>query len=321
MSAEYAFWNAALAAKQAGRPIPETPIKGRVESGFYRTGSGKPVSIWRDAGTLFVQVGTQLIEKPEAEIAESMFSFWCSDPVSYDAWEAVCERGEPWPDQHEAVRDVEQMASPFASAYSAISGDLQALGDPVSELVKAGAAQTEDASNRAADLAGKLQDLEKRAESERKAEKQPHMDAAKAVDERWKPLIEAASANKSLIKSRVVEPWLKAKADAERKARDEAARLAREEAERSGAGQAEAAAAAAMASQPVKASTKGGRVALRTYEVITITDIRAVLRFFVERNEEVPKLLIEPIEQLAKAMHRAGVKIPGITITTEQKAA
>ena len=65
------------------------------------------------------------------------------------------------------------------------------------------------------------------ADAARKNEKQPHLDAARAVDEKWRPLIERCDNTKRLL-----EPRLQAYLQKKRREQEEEARRQREEAER-----------------------------------------------------------------------------------------
>lgn len=88
----------------------------------------------------------------------------------------------------------------------------------------------DDRATRAADLQRELQALEKEAESARKAEKQPHMDAAKAVDGRYKPIADTVATWKQRVGT-LLAGYLRRK-DAERRERERQAREAAEAAAR-----------------------------------------------------------------------------------------
>ena len=90
-----------------------------------------------------------------------------------------------------------------------------------------------------------LKDLDK----QRRAEKKPHEDAAKAVDARFKPLTALLEKAKDLLKPKLTAWMLKLQRD-----RDEAARLAREEAQRKAEEAARAAEEAEKATDVVGAS-------------------------------------------------------------------
>lgn len=182
----------------------------------------------------------------------------------------------------------------------------------------------------------RLRSIRKDADAARKVEKKPHDDAAKAVQEKWLPIL--SKADRAIeAAQRPLTDWLE---------RQEAERLAQEEATRAEANRlAQEAAAMARttladaeahdaAIDAVKAAEKAvGRIAkgkahvagdtraiaLRTYHETELSDAPAALRWLRENR---PTELREAILALVKAepltMRRT---IPGITITETRKAA
>lgn len=196
----------------------------------------------------------------------------------------------------------------------------------------------DDTAGKASDFLDQLRAEFKAAEAERKAEKQPHADAAKAVDEAYKPiktrLEKAAEAIKKLL-----TPWLAKKQAAEdeaRRRREEEARKAEEEARRKAEEAAKAksidaeieaeeaaeraSAAAKAAEREANAKVKGdfGRtVALRTTYRGVIEDHNKALAVYAT-----DPLIVEALEKAIGRDIRAGKRvIPGVKIIQEQKAA
>ena len=178
-------------------------------------------------------------------------------------------------------------------------------------------------------------------EADRKAEKQPHLDAGRAVDEAWKPLTAGAERVAKIGKA-ALTPFLveqdrikrEAEAEARRKADEAAAEaraaaqaaettfagaIARDEAiERAEAAQAEA---AALARQ--KANAKGAgmarAVSLRSTWRGEIADRKALLTHVaVTRPEELTAFLQAWMEQAIRGGARA---LPGVKIWEEREAA
>lgn len=200
-------------------------------------------------------------------------------------------------------------------------------------------AQAEDVS-RILDDARKLA---KEADNARKVEKEPHLEAGRMVDARWKPLTTNAERIEQVAKA-VLTPWLKAKAkekeeaeaaarraaeaaaeDARRaaeaaresttlddaKARDEAIERA-EEAQRQ-------AAAIARETAGVKGQGMARAVALRTTWKSEITDRRALLNHVAVAD---PDALVAFLEEWAARAVRAGARdLPGVRAYPEQVAA
>lgn len=171
------------------------------------------------------------------------------------------------------------------------------------------------------------------ADDARKAEKKPHDDAAKAVQEKWRPLLAQCDLAATTAKN-ALTPW-QLKLEAEARAVAEAAA---EEAKR----QAEAAAQASQQARPddlagqttaralqenaaaalkvaqrlakQKVQTKGGERAtsLRSVWTPVLTDSVAALRHYRERQpDELKSWLLEQAERDVRAGARS---IPGFTI-------
>lgn len=169
----------------------------------------------------------------------------------------------------------------------------------------------------------------KDADKERAAEKKPHDDAVKAVQVKWKPLIDKADRGVEACKE-ALTPYRTAK----QRAKDEAARKAREEAE---AREAEARAALKQsddleatfaAEQELEAAAKLKAVAnkidrsatgLRTYWEAEITDRKAALLHYLNRS---PERFESLIQQMADEDARgARAPAPGIIFHERKRAA
>ena len=180
-----------------------------------------------------------------------------------------------------------------------------------------------------------------RFEADRKVEKQPHLDAGKAVDDAWKPLTTAADRIVEVAKG-VLTPWLVAK-DKEKREREAAERAkadaasaeARRLAEASDGSLAAAklrdaaieesriAQARAAAAERDKAGAKGAgmarTVSLRTVHRAEVTDRRALLNHIAKLR---PDDLTAWLEEWAAREVRTGARvIPGVHVWEEKAAA
>lgn len=201
-------------------------------------------------------------------------------------------------------------------------------------------ARSDDAEH-ARDLLARLTSAARSAESERVAEKEPHLAAGRAVDAQWKPVLELLAAAKKPIEA-LLSAWLKrererlaaeaaaareaaAKAEAEARAKLEAA--AGIEQATVAAAQVEAARAAtadaarlAKARPQVVSATGGARAAsLRMTYRARCTDVLKAVRRYKGRPE-----LIECLERLASADARAAkgqIEIPGFEVIAEERVA
>lgn len=169
----------------------------------------------------------------------------------------------------------------------------------------------------------------KDADKARAAEKKPHDDAGKAVQAKWKPVIDKAERGKKACLD-ALTPYRVAK----QRAKDEAARKAREEAE---AKQLEAQAALRQsddlearyqAEQDLEAAKKLAAVAnridrsatgLRTYWEAEIVDRKEALRHYLTRS---PDEFVALIQRLADADARGTrAPVPGVVFHERKKAA
>lgn len=169
----------------------------------------------------------------------------------------------------------------------------------------------------------------KDADKQRAAEKKPHDDAAKAVQVKWKPIVDKANRGVEACKE-ALTPYRTAK----QLAKDEAARKAREEAEareaeaRAALQQSEDLEAKFAAEQQLEQAGKLKAVAnridrsatgLRTYWEAEITDRKAALLHYLSRWPERFEALIQ---QMADEDARgARGTVPGVTFHERKKAA
>lgn len=187
-------------------------------------------------------------------------------------------------------------------------------------------------------LLNRLRRIEKDADEARKVEKKPHDDAAKAVQTRWKPIIDKADLAVGAAKQ-ALAPWLRQVEEKQRHeaelARQEAERLAQiaREAHAKASGNLEAAedaerllktAAGAQrhASQADKARplATGGERAIGLVDKWTpeLVDACEALKHYRAKQPEDLKAWL--LEQAAKDM-RSGIRsIPGFTIHHERVA-
>lgn len=175
------------------------------------------------------------------------------------------------------------------------------------------------------ELLDEFRKARKEADGERAAEKKPHDDAAKAVQAKWKPLLDRCDLATSEIKARLT-PYrtakLEAKNAAARKAREEAEakQRAAQEALRSDdlearfQGEIELKAASKLATSANKLERQA--TGLRTYQVADVTDRRALLEHVMRTD---PDALTDWLADYARKALPA--QLPGVTIRIERKAA
>jgi hypothetical protein len=188
-------------------------------------------------------------------------------------------------------------------------------------------------------LKGLFDEASKTAEAERKREKQPHLDAGRAVDEKWKPLVDRAEKAKKTAANKLT-PWLQAieaekhrlAMQARREAEEAAARL-REAHERQQESddisdmvpedleqEAEEARkrAAILARDKAEIRTDEGKASMRTYWFVNVQDPKLLLQHYMRTD---PDWLRGVIRERAEAEVRKGARdLPGCSIWSEKRA-
>lgn len=213
--------------------------------------------------------------------------------------------------------------------FEAISIHIEDLFALVSDSLTGGEVVNDDQESALDGLLDDLRKAKKNADTERAAEKKPHDDAAKAVQAKWKPLLDRCDMAANEIK-RLLTPYRTAK----QAAKDEAARKAREEAEaRQKAAQEalrqsddlqsryDAEIELKAASKLTAAANRIDREAtgLRTYWEAEITDRKAALLHYIAQQPEEFEALIQKLADQDARGTRAPV--PGIIFHERKKAA
>lgn len=219
-------------------------------------------------------------------------------------------------------------APPPFEAWSLHIEDLFKL---VSDTTAGGTVQNDEQEAALDALLDDFRKARKAADTERAAEKKPHDDAAKAVQVRWKSLLDKCDMAAEEIK-RLLTPYRTAK----QRAKDEAARKAREEAEAKAAAAQEALrqsddlearfAAEAELKQAKKLEAVANRIdrtatGLRTYWEAEITDRKAALLHYLKEQPEMFALLIQDLADKDARNEATRRPIPGIVFHERKKAA
>lgn len=269
------------------------------EYGFFRVRSRdkqswRPVAYWFDAdGGLRCRLDGKDLDENRAR---ELWAWAVKNPIEYEVYGAIT-RGEPWPDVHPAVT-LSNNAPPDISvdALSDRIADLAREADKIKEV------KTQAEADQAADLANKLNELQVAADAERAIEKKQFDEAAKAVQAKWKPIVDVADAAKRKLKA-VIAIFLTAKQTAERNAREEAAKAGQEP-------------PAETRRSTTTAGTRGRAVSLRVVKDVEIINRAAVIAYFADSDA-----MCEFLQALAEKAVRAGVTVPGTKITERSIAA
>lgn len=314
---QWAWWRTAVETKTIGEVHDGHP-----ESGFYRNRrkgqQAQAVAFWIDtkSGKQRCQVNGEDVSEQQAL---ETWPYAAKEPIPHAMFKVHAESGK-WPDMDEG-------------ALSTLPGQRQTIGsnnpptdplDILKEQIESARAGIGDYANIDSDekqaaaqsLRSRLLELGGDADRKRETEKRPHLDAGKAIDKKWKPLVDLAQAGADAIRA-AMRTWERendrkaaaAAAEAHRKAQAEADKLAK-------AGKPVPAPEPPPPPAAPAAPIKGGygRAAAVTWvNVVTITDYAAVFHAFKARSE-----VQELLQKLAKKAIDDGHEVPGTTVTKEK---
>ena len=248
-----------------------------------------PVAIWHDGS------GINALRRGRPVDPCSVWTWCCREPIAYETYVAVAERGEPWPD---AVPAIGHNSAAFGLAPpERLAADIADLWTAARDwLAAAGEIATQALADKAANFAERFAALEKQAEEQRTLEKKPVLEAGRAIDAAWKPVIAAASEAKAALKqapSRSCGP----NASASRRT-------------------------AAAGREPPRAGTAGRRIGLRAVRSVKVTDRAAFEAGYrddarVWASEDVHKVLL----RLAEDDLAAGRAVAGAVLIETHVAA
>lgn len=323
MADVYQNWRDRLAGK-------DVPVHAdRPDPGYYkvrdgRDGPWKPCAIWYPAGSndLTCRVGS------DARDPLVTWTYAAKNPISKDAAKFAFDNGyfpdEPKPRIGDNSRDL------------SLAEEIKDAAEQAADWLKGGI-KTDTDCDLAANWRQRLLDLKKKAELEHKTEKQPHLDAGRVVDAKFKPLIDIAASAADAVRA-VLTKYMAAKeareraeAEAKWKAEQERVRVEREriEAERHTLMENDPIQALTSpqpempempaAPEPVKINAggqRGRKTGLRTVKKVRVTDHAAALAFFSEAPE-----VRELVSKLATRLVLAGGTVPGADIYEEKVAA
>jgi hypothetical protein len=229
----WGWWQAALKNPAAiGKTLPVHD--GDAQQGYYRA---KNKDKTFDPVAIFYPEGSEQLVAYRAgrEVrAEDIWSWCCRYPVSYEAYNAALE-GKGWPDDDKVVAAQLAALAPAPAAEPTVgdnSGNVdeaETLKDQI-DAAKKGASAYESIKDdatlaKAQSLRSRLLELKGDAEKKHKKEKEPHLEAGRAVDKRWLPLAKDAEAVAKSIRT-AMDNWETEKLQ-ERRRQERAAEKAR----------------------------------------------------------------------------------------------
>ena len=327
MTDDFQNWRDALAGKEAAlhADLPNP--------GYYKLRNGKdgpwlPVAIWRKDGSLVCRVACEMRDPLD------VWTWAAKNPVSKDDAKHAFENGT-WPGD---------VAIGHNSGDMSLEDEIRDAVGQALDWLKVTPIADKTTADMAANYRARLLDLSKKAEAEREAKVRPHIDAQKAINADYKPLVDSAKVAADTVRGKL-SVYLAAEEDKARKAAAEAARIEnekrmaefqRQQAE-ARAAHAEAMAKAAadraneppppmpeietpvfVAPDPVKLQAggqRGKKASLRTMTRYEMNDYAAALAHVREHPD-----VIAAVEKVAFAQARAGATVPGVRSYEEKVA-
>lgn len=322
--ADYTYWQNALAGEFG--PVHD----GDAQPGFWRkrtsrSGPFVPVAVWEQDGKLVA-----LCDGKEAVPAD-LWTYICRYPVTEDAYYSRVATGR-WTDEDEGV--AQSLAPPSAGHNAPPQGEAETLEsqiDAASSNAEAYAEITDDETAAKAQSArSRLLELSGQADKRREALKRPHLEAEKAIDGLWQPLVKKAKeAADGLRKAIAAHETRKFKeAEKVRLAEEAKARAAETERKRLLAEQLAAHPEAPPPPEPPKpepiqvpqppAQTTirgayGRGAAVKEVKRAVVNDQDAAYAFLKTHKE-----MKDLVAKLAQRAVDAGYEVPGVTVSIER---
>ena len=172
---DYQFWRAALRGEK--QPVQET----NPQCGFYKRRPAKdgpwlPIAIWRNKDD-------QIVCCFEGKLVDPIkhWTFAAKHPVREASYRHHIRNGH-WPDDVAQPPRSNMPSNPFEALKLEVEDKLEQAQNWLKTTPKT---PTETDANRARNMQAALLKLNKLADAMHKAEKQPHLDASRAVDAKF----------------------------------------------------------------------------------------------------------------------------------------
>ncbi|WIY54113.1 hypothetical protein O9Z70_06225 [Devosia sp. YIM 151766] len=320
---DYVYWINALAGTLG--PVHD----GDPQCGFYRRrlfkdGPFVPVAIWKQEGEFIAVVDGKAAD------AAGIWTWVCDKPITEAEYHKVMA-GKGWSDEPRTATVPSNMPT---DPFEALKIEFAAEQEVAAELLAKPVTEQSHADQIAV-LTKRLSGIKSKATNLHKTEKQPHWDMCKVVDDKWRDLKDEPDTLTKKLKRHLdayLNELVRQEKERQRIAREEADRIRREaEAKAAEAAKADDDTAAAEAerlqqeadekakeaeARNASAGRTGAKVSLRTFVYGQITDFDTLLMALKDRPE-----IQELVQTLANRAAKSGVELPGMAISTEQRAA
>lgn len=356
----YGYWRAACRGSTDGVHLLPTiyppPSNDNPQAGLWKTKlvkdgpfvpmriwladkSGTPVHVWRDDLILTATIDGQPVKMERIERVWHFLKPCTKDEMAhYDA-------NKQWPGDAPTLAKIGDNSKNYGDGFDGIKEEINDYAamckEFLAQVTKAGGIKTKVDADKAKNMADAIGDvkngLARKADTLRKAEVQPHLDAQRDINAKFNPLVDTGK-NTATALNYAAKQWLAAETDRLQAIENEKARKAQAQAEAKAKAEREQAAnrraapddgelmeappppapAPAIVADKVKLQVGGQRGAkrsLRTVLVAKVTDHPAALAHFAQAPQ-----VIELVQTLAqKAIDAKMPTPPGVEVVEETK--
>lgn len=185
----YAYWRAALRGEKP-EANPDNPQDGYYRVRERRGGPLVPVAVWFENERQLCVIGGKLVDETTAC---ERWPYFADKPITHEVYVAVTERGEDWPDIDATVAEQQRQGIGGNNPPEDEAIILQEQIEAAAAGANAYAKITDDETHcKAQTLRSRLLELSGTADKRREALKRPHLEAGKAIDAKWQPLVKMA---------------------------------------------------------------------------------------------------------------------------------
>ena len=326
---DYEFWWMAL--RGGKQPVHEA----KPQCGFYKRrlvkdGVWLPIAFWRNGdGQIVCCFEGKLVDPLEH------WTFAAKYPVGESSYRHYVRNGH-WPDDVAQSPRSNMPSDPFEALKLEVQDKLEQAQDWLKTAPKA---PTETDANMARNMQAALLQLNKRADAMHKLEKQPHLDASRAVDTKFDfrkvvativdrlrdvftAFMRAEEAKQRAAAQKKFEEDQRTAEEARKAAAEEWKRLERDDPALALISQAEPLPELPSQPEPVKIQVGGGfgrKSGLKTIYIARILDWQKVLHHF-SGHQQVRDLLQKLVDADVR-LNKAQCAIPGVEVLEERVAA
>lgn len=308
---KFDWWKDSLAGKKPPMHA-DSPMQGYYAYRSSEKAKVQPVAFWYNAnGEMLCKLGHTGVDYG--------LDIWMGagrNPITHKVYTEVLGTGV-WPHEIQIVTEDGKTQSTLdrgmgdnsGDKFTELKGDIENWAREAEKLKKKGPPENQTDADKMADVATKIADFQREADKLREIEKKPHWDAGKAVDAKWRPVIEKADIFKDL--KALIDTFIRK----ENAKRAEEARKLQEKLNAEGAGE-----TAGVTISTVRA-TAGTRKTVSSVKkkVVKFTDIKAAA-LFLASMEEPPVDFMDVLSKRCYQLMNAGMKVPGAELETVESA-